>query len=81
FKPGDLVLVRNIKTEKDLSGKMKARYIGPMVVVRRTKGGSYVLSELDGAVSTLRFGAFRVVPYYPRSRSSLPLPTHTTDDL
>ncbi|KAL4257831.1 Gypsy Retrotransposon Integrase-like protein [Pleurotus pulmonarius] len=81
FKPGDLVLVRNIKIEKDLSGKMKARYIGPMVVVRRTKGGSYVLSELDGAVSTLRFGAFRVVPYYPRSRSSLPLPTHTADDL
>ncbi|KAJ8453565.1 hypothetical protein ONZ45_g19665 [Pleurotus djamor] len=77
FKPGALVLVRNSKLENDLSGKMKARYAGPMVVVRRTQGGAYVLSELDGAVSALRFGAFRVVPYY--ARSTYPLPTPLLD--
>ncbi|KAJ8453582.1 hypothetical protein ONZ45_g19657 [Pleurotus djamor] len=74
FKPGALVLVRNSKLENDLSGNMKARYAGPMVVVRRTLGGAYVLSELDGAVSALRFGAFRVVPYYARSTYALPTP-------
>ncbi|KAJ8457162.1 hypothetical protein ONZ45_g18426 [Pleurotus djamor] len=76
FKPGALVLVRNSRLDNDLSGKMKARYAGPMVVVRRTKGGSYVLSELDGAVSALRFGAFHVVPYHSRSTYPIPTPIH-----
>lgn len=26
-----------------------------------------MLAELDGAISKLRFAAFRVIPYYPRS--------------
>jgi hypothetical protein len=38
-----------------------------MIVVRRTKGGSYLLAEFDGAVSKLRYAAFRIIPYYPRS--------------
>ena len=37
-----------------------------MVVVRRTEGGSYILAELDGTVSKLRFAGFRVVPYHAR---------------
>ena len=37
-----------------------------MVVVRQMKGGSYILSELDGSVSKLRFAAFRVIPYHAR---------------
>ena len=35
-----------------------------MVVLRRTTGGSYLLAELDGAVSRLRYTAFRLIPYY-----------------
>jgi hypothetical protein len=67
FEPGTLVLVRNSKVEYELSKKTKLRYLGPMIVVWHTKGGSYMLAELDGAISKLRFTAFRVIPYYPCS--------------
>jgi hypothetical protein len=66
FQPGAYVLVRNSKVEYELSKKTKPRYLGPMVVVRHTKGGSYMLAKLDGAISKLRFATFRVIPYYPR---------------
>jgi hypothetical protein len=66
FQPGAYVLVCNSKVEYELSKKMKPRYLGPMVVVHRTKGGSYMLAELDGAISKLRFATFCVIPYYPR---------------
>jgi hypothetical protein len=33
FQKGDLVLVRNTAIEKALNKKMKARYLGPMVVI------------------------------------------------
>jgi len=73
FKPGALVLVRNSSTETDLGRKTKPRYYGPMVVIRRTPNGSYRLAELDGAVSKLRYAAFRLVPYHARSRTSIPV--------
>jgi hypothetical protein len=46
FKPSDLVLVRNSSTESDIGRKTKPRYIGPMVVPRRTRNGAYHLAEL-----------------------------------
>ena len=58
FSRGDLVLYRNTRVEKEASRKSKPRYLGPMVVVRRTEGGAYVLAELDGAVSSTRFASF-----------------------
>ena len=73
FHPGSLVLVRNSKVEKELNRKTKPRYLGPMVVLRRTTGRSYVLAELDGSMSKLHFAAFRIIPYYPRFRSSIPV--------
>jgi hypothetical protein len=71
-EPGDAVLVRDSVAEKDL-GKGNARYYGPMVVVRRNARGAYVLAELDGTVSRLRYAAFRVIPYYPRQHIELNL--------
>jgi len=38
-----------------------------MVVVRRMKGGSYILAELDSTISKLRFAAFCVIPYSTRN--------------
>ena len=67
FKPGSLVMVRNSRFETMASGKTKPRYFGPMIIFQRTKGGSYILGELDSTLSRLRFAAFRVLPYYPRN--------------
>jgi hypothetical protein len=66
FITGDMVLVRNSRVEMSLDRKAKPRWLGPMIVVRKTTGGSYILAELDGTVSKLRFAAFRVVPYHAR---------------
>jgi hypothetical protein len=71
FQPGALVLVLNKKIEAASNAKCKPRYFGPMVVVSRSTGGSYRLAELDGLVSRLKFAAFRIVPYHPRSSSTL----------
>jgi transposase InsO family protein len=73
FGPGAFVLVRNSSIETDLGRKAKPRYLGPMVVIRRSQNGAYRLAELDGTVSNLRFAAFRLVPYHSRSRSSIPV--------
>jgi len=69
FKLGAYILVCNSKVEYELSCKTKLRYLGPMIVICHTKGGAYILAELDGAVSKLRYAAFRLLPYLPRNEA------------
>jgi transposase InsO family protein len=73
FKPGSLVLVRNSRVEAELDRKVKPRYLGPFIVIRRNKRGSYTLAELDGSISKRSYAAFRLIPYYRRRDISIPL--------
>jgi hypothetical protein len=73
FAPGSLVLVRNTRIETDLSRKTKPRYLGPLIVVRRNRNKAYILAELDGSVGKLPFAGFRLIPYFPRSRTIIPV--------
>ena len=66
FPSGRLVLMRNTAIEKSLNRKTRPRYIGPMVVVGRNRGGAYLLAELDGAVLDRPVAAFRLIPYFAR---------------
>ncbi|KJA13584.1 hypothetical protein HYPSUDRAFT_114704, partial [Hypholoma sublateritium FD-334 SS-4] len=72
FKLGDLVLIRNTAIEKSLNRKMRPRYLGPLIVISRNRGGAYIIAELNGTLFDRPIAAFRVIPYF--ARKSLPLP-------
>ena len=72
FKHGDLVLIRNTAIEKALNRKMRARYLGPLVVLARNKGGTYIICELNGSVFDRPVAAFCVIPYFARKSLLLP---------
>ena len=80
FSPGALVLVRNTRVEESLNRKTKPRYLGPMVVVRKTIGTSYIVAELDGTQSMLRVAGFRLIPYFPRTHTDIPIISNLPDD-
>ena len=72
FKTGALVLIRNTAIEKALNRKMRPRYLGPLVVVSRNKGGAYIVCELDGTLLHSPIAAYRVIPYLAREYIELP---------
>ena len=65
FQPGELVLVLNKrKPTKDEGWKGHAGYMGLWLVIYCLCSGAYHLAELNGAISRLKFTAFRLVLYY-----------------
>ena len=52
---------------------MKPHYLGLMVVLQRTTGGSYLLAELDSSISHLRYAAFRLLLYSPCTHIAIPV--------
>src|SRR5882724_6615427 len=62
FEVRSLVLVHNSHIEKELNRKTKPCFLGPMVVVHHTKGGTYLMAELSSAVSRLQYAAFQIIP-------------------
>ena len=81
FKPGDLVLMRNTSIEDHLNRKLKPRWLGPLIVIRQSSGGSYLLAEMDGAVLYRKVALFRVIPYHARKEIDLPRNIHELIDL
>ena len=53
-----------------------------MVMICHTKGGSYIIAEMDGTVLREKVGAFRVVPHFERyAPIELPANIHDLIDL
>ena len=66
FPVGSLVLVQNSHIKKEPNHKMKPHFLGPMVIVHQMQGGAYILAELNGTVSRLRYATFCIIPYLAR---------------
>lgn len=73
FAPKSLVLQRNSTVKDSLNHKQYPRYLGPLIVVSRNKGGAYICCELDGSVIVRPIAAFRLIPY--KQREHIPLPS------
>ena len=72
FKLGNLVLICNTAIEMALNRKMRARYLSPLIVISRNKGGAYIVAELDGSVFDCPIAAFHVILYFARTTLDIP---------
>ncbi|KNZ80697.1 hypothetical protein J132_04941, partial [Termitomyces sp. J132] len=66
FQGSELVLMRNTRIEVTHNKKMKPCYLGPLVVISRNHGSTYIFCKLDGSVLHCPIAAFRLVPYFAR---------------
>jgi hypothetical protein len=72
FVPGDVVLLRNSGVEKSLDSKYELTWTGPIIVIRRTRGGAYLCCEMNGAMMHGKIAAYRVKPFAQRRKFTLP---------
>ncbi|KNZ78081.1 hypothetical protein J132_02271 [Termitomyces sp. J132] len=72
FKAGDLILMRNTRIKVTHNKKMKPCYLGPLVVISRNHGGTYIVCELDGSVLHHPIAAFHLIPYLAREHITMP---------
>jgi hypothetical protein len=80
FEEGTLVLVRNTCVEMELNRKTKPQYLGPMIILRKMRGGAYILSELDGMVAKMCYATFRLIPYLSRNTAHANIMTLLTPE-
>ena len=73
--------MRNTRIEESLNRKVFPRYLGPLIVIRKNKGGAYILCEMDGATLHQPVAEFRVIPYYARKSLKLPENIHDLIDI
>jgi len=64
-------LVLNKKIKPDVDRKGKPCYFRPMVVVKHLQSSAYLLAEVNGAVSYLKFTVFWFISYHPCSQEYL----------
>lgn len=73
YREGGMVLLRNLSNERRVGAdvKMSPRYLGPLMIGRRNRGGAYVLKELDGTELPGRAPQRRSLPYVRRQHGFL----------
>ena len=72
FAKGDLVLLWNTQIKKSLNRKMRAWYLGPLIMIEWNYRGANILCELDRSVLHRPVAAFRLLPYLTQKSISLP---------
>ena len=72
LKLSDLILIRNTTIKKSLNHKMCARYLGLHIIILQNRGGTYIISELDGSVFDCPIAAFCVIPYFSHQHITIP---------
>jgi hypothetical protein len=69
--PGEWVLVANTPAQKSLSRKTKPCYLGPYLIHRETKAGTYLLCKPDGTVNLQAIACDRLLPYFGWDKDAL----------
>ena len=72
FVPRSLVPLKNMWYDKVLRQKMKACYLGSLVVLSRSKGGTYIICELNSSVHHHSNAAFHLIPYLAHTHITRP---------